>query len=204
MDGHEDVHEEMFEGNPNSADAIEFEKFFKTGLLNETPEVVEYNWKWYASQLQRPGYQLNVALGFYSKEKQVGKSRLWKITRDIFLGHHLTLSCRQHDIFGEFNSSRDDNMLIVVDEYEYKEQYITAIRDAITGDEYLSHSKGDNRVHKTSTHNFVIIFNGEKAVDTVELDQRIVVTQIGMGVRDPKWAHLKDKNWNYQDIAARL
>lgn len=103
--------------------------------------------------------------------------------REEFLGNHLTLGCSPHDIFGDFDSSRDDNVFIVIDEYEYIEKYITAIRDAITADSYLSQAKGDNRVHKTSTQNFVFIFNGEKAVDTVELDQRIVVTQIGLGVR---------------------
>ena len=55
-------------------------------------------------------------------------------------------------MFGEFSSSRDDQVFIGVDEFKHKTEQMDAIKDAITAEAYNSHGKGSNRdLNKTST-----------------------------------------------------
>ncbi len=201
------THDEAREkGNPDSDDAVLFEKWVKEGLLllETSSDVKEYVWKWFASQYQRPGFRLLVALAFHSQAKQTGKSFLAKVLVKYLLGPHIGDCAHQDNLFGQFNALLGNKAFLGCEEYEHKQEQISAIRNYLTNSTYHLRLMRENAEPRVSISNMMFSANNAEAYRLKELADRFIVLQVGLGIKHPDWCHLKGKAWNYHDIAARL
>jgi hypothetical protein len=201
------THAEAVEkGNPDSDDAVLFEKWVKEGLLmlEISVDVKDYVWKWFASQYQRPGFRVLVALAFHSHIKQTGKSFLAKALVKYLLGTHIGDCAHQDNLFGQFNALLGNKAFLGCEEYEHKPEQISAIRNYLTNSTYHLRLMRENAEPRVSISNMMFSANNAEAYRLKELADRFIVLQVGLGIKHPDWCHLKGRAWNWHDIAARL
>ena len=197
--------EAIAKGNPLSDDALTFKKFFKEGLCeHETPAVREWNWKWYCSQYQRPGYRLKRGMLMYSRERQVGKSFAAELLVYQLLGVHLGILLDQDDALGDFNALVLNMVFICFEEYEHSAKQMRKLRDFITNSMVASRLKGIDTKLIRANKNAMATANSDVAFPPKEWQNRGVVSEIGLGIRGESWKHLKDRDWNIHDIAAMM
>jgi hypothetical protein len=197
--------EALAQGNPLSDGAVTFKKFFMEGLCEqETPAVREWNWKWYCSQYQRPGYRLKRGMLMYSGERQVGKTFAAELLVYRLLGVHLGILLDQDDALGDFNSLVLNKVFVCFEEYEHSIKQMRKLRDFITNSMVASRLKGIDTKLIRANRNAMATANSDVAFPPKEWQNRGVISEIGLGIRGESWKHLKDKDWNMHDIAAMM
>ena len=163
--------EALEKGNPESDDAVLFERWVKDGLLmlETSVDVKEYVWKWFASQYQRPGFRLLVALAFHSHIKQTGKSFLAKSLVKYLLGTHIGDCAHQDNLFGQFNALLGNKAFLGCEEYEHKQEQISAIRNYLTNSMYHLRLMRENAEPRVSISNMMFSANNAEAYRLKEL-----------------------------------
>ena len=193
-------------GDSGSQDARDFKDYFYNGFLSEEKDmaVKDYAWKWFCSQYQRPGYRLKRALLFYSEKRQVGKTYMCEFVRDRLLGVHLVSVCRQNALFDRFNSFSEGQLLVSVDEFKYERAQVEAIRNFITNGILQLERKGENIASRRSTCNAAFTANSATCFKPEEWQQRGLLMKVGLGILHPQWVHLKDRDWNADDVGKMM
>jgi hypothetical protein len=134
----------------------------------------------------------------------VGKSWITETLLSNLLGRSLVLLARDTALFGEFNGVRENRVVISVEEYRHRADMIDAVKHAITGDTYILNRKGINHAERTSSTSWIFTANSATAYHVNEWAERGLILKIGLGIRGEKWKGLKDRAWNWHDVAAVL
>ena len=194
--------EALSQGNSSSADAVAFKAYFFNGFLKlePDPQAKEYTWKWYCSQYQRPGYRLKRALLLYSTERQVGKTYMVDEVGANLLGTQLSAVQTQDEMFGKYNEVLENKLLMSCDEFSHDDKIADVIKNFITNGVLTLHKKHQSRQRQTACLNVQFTANRATAFNAKEWEERGLMLQIGLGIKDPEWKHLKDKAWNWHDI----
>lgn len=147
-------------------------------LCDNEEEISKYVINWIAHLIQRP-YEKCKHLCFTSIQG-TGKSILWNVLKKIIGGGTFESTNPARDVWGQFNSSLLDNMLIILSEVSHKQQGKSAenkLKGLITDATVPVNQKNLGLIDMKSYHRFVTLTNNTDPIKLDADDRRNLVAQ---------------------------
>ena len=147
-------------------------------LCDNEEEISKYVINWIAHLIQRP-YEKCKHLCFTSIQG-TGKSILWNVLKKIIGGGTFESTNPARDVWGQFNSSLLDNILIILSEVSHKQQGKSAenkLKGLITDATVPVNQKNLGLIDMKSYHRFVTLTNNTDPLKLEKDDRRNLVAQ---------------------------
>lgn len=147
-------------------------------LCDNEEEISKYVINWIAHLIQRP-YEKCKHLCFTSIQG-AGKSILWNVLKKIIGGGTFESTNPARDVWGQFNSSLLDNILIILSEVSHKQQGKSAenkLKGLITDATVPVNQKNLGLIDMKSYHRFVTLTNNTDPIKLEADDRRNLVAQ---------------------------
>ena len=171
-------------------------------ICSDNKDLAERIHQWIAYPLQNPGKRNGVALFIHGLEG-CGKTVFTDVVGELYKGYALPNINNPDVILGRFNDSRENQVLIVLNEAKQQDSVtnkidMDAIKSPITDRTFQLESKGMKPRQVINTNNFIIATNHQNALRLTSDDRRFQVIEVSdkyinnTSIMEPFW----DTNWN--------
>lgn len=143
-------------------------------LCNHNENVVKYVLDCFSNMVQHP-YRLTRTALLFKTIQGCGKDTLFDYIGNKILGsNYYVVLTDVKKIFGNFNSTLENKILVVVNESKSKTafEFDDAIKDAITRKENIIEPKGKDAYKNTNNIFYVFLTNNKNAIKVEENDRR--------------------------------
>jgi hypothetical protein len=143
-------------------------------LCNHDDKVVDYVLDCFSNMVQHP-YKLTRTALLFKTIQGCGKDTLFDYIGNKILGsNYYVVLTDVKKIFGNFNSTLENKILVVVNESKSKTafEFDDAIKDAITRKENIIEPKGKDAYKNTNNIFYVFLTNNKNAIKVEENDRR--------------------------------
>jgi len=158
--------------NTNIMESLMMKHIFN--LCNHDDKVVKYVLDCFANMVQHP-YKLTRTALLFKTIQGCGKDTLFDYIGNKILGSsYYVVLTDVKKIFGNFNSTLENKILVVVNESKSKTafEFDDAIKDAITRKENIIEPKGKDAYKNTNNVFYVFLTNNKNAIKVEENDRR--------------------------------
>lgn len=158
--------------NTNIMESLMMKHIFN--LCNHDDKVVKYVLDCFSNMVQHP-YKLTRTALLFKTIQGCGKDTLFDYIGNKILGSsYYVVLTDVKKIFGNFNSTLENKILVVVNESKSKTafEFDDAIKDAITRKENIIEPKGKDAYKNTNNVFYVFLTNNKNAIKVEENDRR--------------------------------
>ena len=162
-----------------------WERFVRECVCNGNEELAERLHKYIAYPLQNPGQRNGVAMFLFGQQGS-GKTVFADVVSEIYKGFSLGNITDSDHILGRFNSSRENQALIILNESKSSNEGgfgrnkidMDAIKSPITDRTFQCEEKGMKPRTVINTNNFIITTNHEDSLRLTSDDRRFQIIRV--------------------------
>lgn len=146
-------------------------------ICDDDAALSRWVWTWMAQMVQQPEAKVGVALALVSRVGGTGKGTLFRVLMKLLGPYGFSASSTAH-LFGNFNWSLTDKLLVFLDEAKLTEKEADSLASMITEDQMVAEQKWIDKVNMPSFHRFGFAMNKPENLPLKPEDRRFCVVEV--------------------------